>query len=368
MANNLTYDVIGSYLAPDYLAQAREEVENGQISADTLALYQDKAFNEIVEKQIEEGLEYVTSGELRRNHWGKDFYLGLSGIERVNISEGSVLQSEPVMTDLLRFDGRIAYNPEHPFFHTLTLLSRAVGGRARMKQTIPSPTDLYRTILKMTMSKPEAVYESPDTLIDDIATAYNKTIRQFYHLGCRQIQLDDTVAGRLCNPDYLSRIIASGVDPMVMFDSIIDLINRSLANLPDDLVKSIYISGGNPIVPEWSSELSVDNVMIQMLQRLDVDKFYLPFDIDNLKALEILKYVAPRKQVVLGLVSAHNPMMESPEKVLEAVDYASRFIPRERLSISPMSGFKLRSYISRGLSFNDQWNKIHLLRTICEQA
>ena len=73
MANNLTYDVIGSYLAPDYLAQAREEFENGQISADTLALYQDKAFNEIVEKQIEEGLEYVTSGELRRNHWGKDF-------------------------------------------------------------------------------------------------------------------------------------------------------------------------------------------------------------------------------------------------------------------------------------------------------
>lgn len=368
MANNLSYDVIGSYLAPEYLAQAREDFENGQISADTLALYQEKAFNDIVEKQIEEGLEYVTSGELRRNHWGKDFYMGLGGIERENISGGSILQSEPVMTDLLRFNGRIEYNPEHPFFNTLSQLSRAVKGRAKLKQTIPSPSDLYRTILKMTMGKPESLYVSPDTLIDDIATAYNKTIRQFYHLGCRQIQLDDTVAGRLANPDFLSRIIASGIDPASLFDSYIDLINRSLADLPDDLVTSIYISGGNPIVPEWDPQISVDNIMIQVLQRLNVDKFYLPFDIDNLEAMEVLKFVAPRKQVVLGLVSAHNPMMESPEKVLEAVEYASRFIPRERLSISPMSGFKLRSYISRGLNFNDQWNKIHLLHSICEQA
>ncbi|MDE5786207.1 MAG: hypothetical protein K2H98_06710, partial [Duncaniella sp.] len=273
-----------------------------------------------------------------------------------------------VMTDLLRFSGRIEYNPEHPFFNTLSQLSRAVKGRAKLKQTIPSPSDLYRTILKMTMGKPESLYVSPDTLIDDIATAYNKTIRQFYHLGCRQIQLDDTVAGRLTNPDFLSRIIASGIDPATMFDSYIDLINRSIADLPDDLVTSIYISGGNPIIPEWDSQISVDNIMIQVLQRLNVDKFYLPFDIDNLEAMEVLKFVAPRKQVVLGLVSAHNPMMESPEKVLEAVEYASRFIPRERLSISPMSGFKLRSYISRGLNFNDQWNKIHLLHSICEQA
>ncbi len=368
MANNLSYDVIGSYLAPDDLAAARQEYENGQISADTLALYQDKAFNEIVEKQIEEGLEYVTSGELRRNHWGKDFYMGLNGIERENISEGSVLQSEPVMTDLLRFSGKVEFNPEHPFFNTLTKLSHVVHGRAKLKQTIPSPADLYRTILKMTLGKPEAVYVTPDTLIDDIATAYNQTIKEFYRLGCRQIQLDDTVAGRLSNPDFLNGIIASGIDPASLFDSYIDIINRSLENLPDDLVKSIYISGGNPIVPEWSAQLSVDNIMIQVLQRLNVDRFYLPFDIDNLEAMEVLKFVAPRKEVVLGLVSAHNPMMESPRKVLDAVEYASRFIPRERLAISPMSGFKLRSYYMRGLSFNDQWNKIELLRSIAEQA
>lgn len=368
MDTKLKYDVIGSFLAPDYLSLAKEDFEAGRISAEQLAAEQDKALKEVVEKQIEHNLDYVTSGELRRNHWGKDFYMGLNGISKENIDRGSILQDEPVMTDLLRFTGRIEYNPEHPFFNTLSLLSATVNGRAAMKQTIPSPADLYRTIIKMTLGQPDKLYSSPDTLIDDIAVAYNKTIRHFYELGCRHIQLDDTVAGRLTDPSFLGRCITSGINPSQLFDNYIDLINRSLADLPADLVKSIYISGGNPIVPEWDAQVSPDNIMPQVLARLNVDIFYLPFDRNNLQGLDVLTHVAPGKRVVLGLISAHDPLMESPEDVLDAVNYATRFIPIERLAISPMSGFKLRSYISRGLNFTDQWNKISLLSRICAMA
>lgn len=368
MDTKLKYDVIGSYLAPDYLAQAREEFENGQINQNELKAAQDKAFEEVVEKQIEAGLEYVTSGELRRNHWGKDFYMGLDGIACENITEGNVLQDEPVMTDLLRFTGKIGYNPEHPFFATLELLAKTVNGRAKLRQTIPSPADLYRTVIKMTLGQPEKIYESNESLINDIAEAYNLTIRRFYELGCRQIQLDDTVAGRLTDPTFLDRCITTGINPSKLFDDYIDLINRSLAGLPADMVKSIYISGGNPIVPEWNATETPDNIMPEALKRLDVDIFYLPFDRNSLETLDVLAHVAPGKRVVLGLISAHDPLMESPDDVLAAVNYATRYIPMERLAISPMSGFKLRSYITRGLNFTDQWNKIKLLARICEMA
>lgn len=368
MEHKLKYDVIGSYLAPEYLASAREDYNNGNISFDELKRLQDKAFDEVVERQIEERLEYVTSGELRRAHWGRDFYTGLGGVSNEKITEGSILQDETLMTDMLRFKGRICYNPEHPFFETLTRLSETVNGRAKLKQTIPSPADLYRKIITMTLGSPEKIYGSPETLVDDISEAYNKTIRRFYELGCRQIQLDDTVAGRLSDPTYLDKIITNGLDPVKVFDDYISLINKSLADLPADLVKSIYISGGNPIIPEWNAEATPDNIMPQVLARLDVDIFYLPFDRNSLETLDVLKYVAPGKRVVLGLISAHDPLMENPEDVLAAVNYATRFIPMERLSISPMSGFKLRSYITRGLNFTDQWRKIDLLAEIASMA
>lgn len=365
MESKLKFDVIGSYLAPDYLQQARADYQNGQINATALQAAADMAFDEVVEKQIEAGIEYITSGELRRRHWGKDFYMGLNGISCENIAEGSVLQNEPVMTDLLRFEGKVSYNPEHPFFETFVQLSKRVNGRAKLKQTIPSPADLYRTIIKMSLGQPQKIYDSPETLIEDIAAAYNQTIRRFYELGCRQIQFDDTVAGRLTDPTFLGRCITSGIDPSQLFDDYIGLINKSLEGLPSDLVKSIYISGGNPIVPDWDANPGPDNIMPEVLSRLDVDVFYLPFDLNNLQAMEVLTHVKPGKRVVLGLISAHDPLMESPSDVLTAVEYATMYIPESQIAISPKSGFKMRSYISRGLNFTDQWNKIALLREIC---
>ncbi len=40
----------------------------------------------------------------------------------------------------------------------------------------------------------------PERMAADIAEAYRLTILRFYELGCRDLQLDDTVIGRLLDP------------------------------------------------------------------------------------------------------------------------------------------------------------------------
>ena len=45
------YDIVGSFLRPDYLKDARAEYAEGTLSADQLREVEDKAIKELVEKE-----------------------------------------------------------------------------------------------------------------------------------------------------------------------------------------------------------------------------------------------------------------------------------------------------------------------------
>ena len=60
------YDIVGSFLRPDYLKDARAEYAEGALSPDQLREVEDKAIKELVEKEKAAGLKAVTDGELRR--------------------------------------------------------------------------------------------------------------------------------------------------------------------------------------------------------------------------------------------------------------------------------------------------------------
>ena len=53
------YDVVGSFLRPDYLKKAREEFANKTIDAKQLKAIEDKAIQELVAKEKEVGLQAV---------------------------------------------------------------------------------------------------------------------------------------------------------------------------------------------------------------------------------------------------------------------------------------------------------------------
>ena len=46
------YDIVGSFLRPDYLKDARAEYAEGTLSADQLREVEDKAIKELVEKEL----------------------------------------------------------------------------------------------------------------------------------------------------------------------------------------------------------------------------------------------------------------------------------------------------------------------------
>ncbi|HEX5606859.1 MAG TPA: hypothetical protein VFY96_10110, partial [Candidatus Binatia bacterium] len=66
-------DHVGSLLRPPELLRAREQRQQGSISAEGLRAFEDRAIREVAKLQEEIGLQGITDGEYRRTIWHADF-------------------------------------------------------------------------------------------------------------------------------------------------------------------------------------------------------------------------------------------------------------------------------------------------------
>ena len=72
-------DVVGSFLRPDVLKQARADFAADVIDEAALRAVEDEAIRDLVAKQKAAGLHVITDGEFRRSYWHLDFMWGLPG-------------------------------------------------------------------------------------------------------------------------------------------------------------------------------------------------------------------------------------------------------------------------------------------------
>lgn len=91
-------DVVGSFLRPDAIKQARLKFASGEIDAAQLRAVEDDAIRHVVEQQCACGLHVVTDGEFRRAWWHFDFFDGLQGLSvtiRSRVFSSTVYRPKP---------------------------------------------------------------------------------------------------------------------------------------------------------------------------------------------------------------------------------------------------------------------------------
>lgn len=98
---------------------------------------------------------------------------------------------------------------------------------------------------------------------------------------------------------------------------------------------------------------------------IEIDAFYLEFDDARSGSFEPLKYVADGKKVVLGLVTTKSPRLEDKDTVIARIHEAEKYIPLDRLCLSPQCGFA-SCEIGNKLTELEQWNKLKLVKEIAE--
>ncbi len=366
MKQKILIEGVGSFMPPQDIVDAREAQSRGQMTAEEVRREEDKVVDDIVERQLAAGLREVTSGEIRRHRWDKDFWLGFKGIELERVDTGYIYEPVEPYTDVIRVVGRIESNPGHPFLSGFKYLLDKVNGRAVCRQTMPSPANLYAEIVSISQGNIASVYPAPELLLDDIAKAYNDTLMSYYEEGCRSVQFDDTIVGRLCDPAYEKDLLRGGIDLLKYQSDIIGVFNKSVAGLPADMQISLYISGGDVAVPRWSASELPDNIVPKVLRDVDISKFYMPFDPSNLDSMAVLKFLPADKRVVVGLVNAHTPWADGFMDFNRALDEVLKYLPADRLAVSPQTGFKLSGTLRRGLTYDDQWRKLKMLSEALE--
>ncbi len=71
--------------------------------------------------------------------------------------------------------------------------------------------------------------------------------------------------------------------------------------------------------------------------------------------------------MVLGLVTSKSPVLEDKATVIARIREAARYIPLDRLSLSPQCGFASCEFGNK-LTDAEQWAKIDLVREISEEV
>lgn len=362
-------DVVGSFLRPDVLKQARADFAADVIDEAALRAVEDEAIRDLVAKQKAAGLHVITDGEFRRSYWHLDFMWGLQGIERRTSRSGYQFHDEETTADTAVVTGKIS-GENHPFVEHFKFVKALEEEGQVARQTIPAPAQTYsEVILDRCDGQQESlrsVYPTDEELIADIAAAYRTVLADLYAAGCRNVQFDDCTWGIYCDRDFVAKTGMSPVDIQKVSELGVAINNAALEGKPADLVVNTHVCRGN-YHSTYAFEGDYDPVAPYLFANEDVNAFYLEFDTPRAGGFEPLAHVAAGKKVVLGLVTSKQPGLEDEELLVRRIYEAAQYVPLEDLCLSPQCGFA-SCECGNKLTEEEQWAKVALVQRVAKRV
>lgn len=360
------YDFVGSFLRPQALKDAKEALDNGKLSQEDYDHIVDEEVVKVVKKQKELGYHVITDGEFRRTFWHLDFMWGFEGIEHKNTGNGVRFNSELAVLDDTYLVGKIKAKA-HPFVEYFKFLKQFEDENTVAKYTIPAPAQTFQQmIVPANFETTRKFYATNEELIHDIGVAYQDVIKQFYDAGCRNLQLDDCTWGAIVGDAAKQRYESLGLDLEEVKAELLAVNNLALENKPEDMVITSHICRGN-YHSTFFAKGPYNSVADYVFAKENVDALYLEYDDERSGGFAPLAKVSEDKKVVLGLITTKTPELEDKETVIKRIHEAAKFIPLDRLYLSPQCGFASCA-IGNKLTEEQQWAKLKLVKEIAEEV
>lgn len=361
------YDYVGSFLRPAALKEARAGYEAGTITREELKAAEDAAIRDLVSKQKALGYHVITDGEFRRATWHLDFMWGFSGVGHHKTKEGLPFHGEQAMIDDTYLTGKVSLEGEHPFVEHYRFVKALEDADTVAKQTIPAPAQfLAQLTMPFARANTAKYYDDTQELVDDLVEGYHRVIRQLYDVGCRNIQFDDCTWGMLVDPAAKGIYMTDEKGLKKIQEQYLAINNRAIEGKPEDLVINTHICRGN-YHSTFASRGAYDEVAAVLFAQENVNAFYLEYDDARSGGFAPLASVSGDKKVVLGLVTTKSPKLEVKESVIARIREAAKYVPLERLYLSPQCGFA-SCEIGNKLTEEEQWAKLKLVKEIAEEV
>ncbi len=327
-------DHVGSLLRPAGLLELRRQVARGEASPQSLAAAEEAAIAEAVKLQDRVGLRLATDGEFRRRSYHSYFYRQLGDVtpDAIGSAAGAAgggrgAQPQAVIDSKLKWTHPIHVDD----FRLLRSLSRAVP-----KITIPGPCALHFRGGDAAVTA--TAYDDVDEFWNDIVAAFRSELEALAAAGCTYVQIDETAFAKFGDAEVQAQLAARGDQWAALIDRYIAVTNRVLNGLPDTLHIAMHLCRGNR-GGQWHSEGSYDAVAEKLFNDLAIKTFFLEYDTPRAGDFTPLRFVPPGKAIVLGLISTKTPVLEDRDTLLRRIGEAARYVPLDRLALSPQCGF-----------------------------
>lgn len=354
-------DVVGSFLRPDILKNARNLHRQGLLDDAGLRKVEDECITDLIAKQIKHGLRVITDGEFRRSWWHLDFMWGLQGVTKAARERGYGFVGIETRPETAVLTGKIS-GENHPFVEHFKFIKQFEdkGYGLVARQTIPAPAQTLANFLNIRnlelKTNWQEFYATEDELIEAIGAAYRTVIKELYEAGCRSIQFDDCTWPVLCDEDLVKN---GNIDVDRIAALYLKANNLALQDKPEDLAICTHICRGN-YRSHYFSKGSYDRVANVVFAHENVDAFYLEYDDERSGTFEALKLIPKDKKVVLGIITSKDPKLEDPKFLEKRIYEAAEYFPLDSLCVSPQCGFASTEE-GNELTEQQQWDKVDLV-------
>lgn len=108
------------------------------------------------------------------------------------------------------------------------------------------------------------------------------------------------------------------------------------------------------------SEGGYEAISRELFKTIKAQRLLLEYDDARSGGFEPLRDVPEDKFVVLGLITTKRGALETPDELKRRISEAGRYLPLERLGLSPQCGFS-SSVVGNEISLDAQRRKLELL-------
>ena len=359
-------DVVGSLLRPTAWKEARLALETGNMGAAAFANIELECVKRHIELQERAGLDVVTDGEISRLNFQDSFGLAVSGYDAGIETVGSQ-ERRAGSTPLARWD-----IPDLAASGTPVVHRRPVRERLQLKRNVPleeyrRAAPLAKKPVKVSLIGPDriqqrfdhvaskAAYPTVEAFLADVVVIQRRMIGELIAAGCCYVHIDEPGYTAYVDEPSLAAMRKRGEDPMANFARSL----RANAEITRDfpgVTFGIHLCRGNQR-SQWHREGTYDAIAERLFNELPHQRFLLEYDSPRAGSFAPLRYVPKDKVVVLGLVSTKVPELETVEALTRRIEEAAKYVPLERLAISPQCGFG-SDVVGNLISEDDQKRKL----------
>jgi 5-methyltetrahydropteroyltriglutamate--homocysteine methyltransferase len=349
-------DVVGSLLRPAYLVEARTAREAGRLAPAEFKRVEDRAVDEAVALQEAAGLDVVSDGELRRYAFFGHLVDAVDGFDKFggwaipfrDEEGGELIFKRPVVVEKLRWRHSMCAE-EFVYLRARVRRPETIDGQDQLTATgrqgsRPSRSMVPKATLISTQQaaayydpqRSAGAYPTRDAYLADVVDLTRREIDELVRLGCTYIQVDAPQYAALLDPTMREGYRKRGSDPDALIDACIEMDNAVIGHHPG-VIFGLHICRGNNQSKFYAS--GDYGPIARVFGKSRFQRFLLEYDDDRSGGFEPLAAMPPDREVVLGLVTTKKPRLESVDELRRRIDEASRYVPLERLAVSPQCGF-----------------------------